>query len=218
MSNVSDPIADFLTRLRNASAAQKAEMIAPYSKIKAEIARILKQEGYITDLRSRHRRGSFRRSRSRTKSSTAHRPSPASSASASPVCAIMSAPTKFRAFSAAWASPSSPRLAVSLRPRSQETKSRRRTAGLRLVTLTSYVPNRKKNHRDSCQGESQHRHRRRGHRRRAERQAELDAAAQDQGQRGRTTACPSCAMRETRKRASAARSLPRAGQQHGARA
>jgi small subunit ribosomal protein S8 len=49
MSNLSDPIADFLTRLRNASRAGKAEVIAPYSKIKAEIARILKQEGYITD-------------------------------------------------------------------------------------------------------------------------------------------------------------------------
>ena len=49
MSQLSDPIADFLTRLRNAGTAKKAEVIAPYSKIKAEIARILKQEGYITD-------------------------------------------------------------------------------------------------------------------------------------------------------------------------
>lgn len=51
MSNLSDPIADFLTRLRNASRAGLAEVRAPYSKIKAEIARILKQEGYITDYR-----------------------------------------------------------------------------------------------------------------------------------------------------------------------
>jgi small subunit ribosomal protein S8 len=49
MSNLSDPIADFLTRLRNASRAGKAEVLAPYSKIKAEIARILKQEGYISN-------------------------------------------------------------------------------------------------------------------------------------------------------------------------
>lgn len=49
MSQLSDPIADFLTRLRNAGTAKKAEVIAPYSKIKAEIARILKQEGYIKD-------------------------------------------------------------------------------------------------------------------------------------------------------------------------
>lgn len=49
MSQLSDPIADFLTRLRNAGAARKEEVRAPYSKIKAEIARILKQEGYISD-------------------------------------------------------------------------------------------------------------------------------------------------------------------------
>ncbi|MDR3402316.1 MAG: 30S ribosomal protein S8 [Chthoniobacter sp.] len=49
MSQLSDPIADFLTRLRNAGTARKTEVIAPYSKIKAEVARILKQEGYISD-------------------------------------------------------------------------------------------------------------------------------------------------------------------------
>jgi small subunit ribosomal protein S8 len=49
MSALTDPIADFLTRLRNASMSGQAEILAPYSKIKAEIARILKQEGYISD-------------------------------------------------------------------------------------------------------------------------------------------------------------------------
>lgn len=49
MSNISDPIADFLTRLRNANRAQKHELLVPYSKMKAEIARLLKQEGYITN-------------------------------------------------------------------------------------------------------------------------------------------------------------------------
>ena len=49
MSNLSDPIADFLTRVRNANAARKSELLVPYSKMKAELARILKQEGYITD-------------------------------------------------------------------------------------------------------------------------------------------------------------------------
>ena len=48
MSNLSDPIADFLTRLRNSAVAKKAETNAPYSKVKVEIARILKQEGYIS--------------------------------------------------------------------------------------------------------------------------------------------------------------------------
>ena len=37
MSNLSDPIADFLTRLRNSATALKAETNAPYSKIKVEI-------------------------------------------------------------------------------------------------------------------------------------------------------------------------------------
>lgn len=49
MSALTDPIADFLARLRNASAAKKAEFRVPYSKMKSEIARILKSEGYITD-------------------------------------------------------------------------------------------------------------------------------------------------------------------------
>lgn len=49
MSALTDPIADFLTRLRNASQSGKAEVLAPYSKIKHEIARILKQEGYISE-------------------------------------------------------------------------------------------------------------------------------------------------------------------------
>jgi small subunit ribosomal protein S8 len=49
MSTVTDPIADLLARVRNAARAQKIEMYVPYSKIKAEIARILKDEGYITD-------------------------------------------------------------------------------------------------------------------------------------------------------------------------
>ena len=49
MSTVTDPIADLLARVRNAAAAQKHEMFVPYSKIKAEVTRILKDEGYITD-------------------------------------------------------------------------------------------------------------------------------------------------------------------------
>ena len=49
MSTVTDPIADFLARVRNGTSAQKPEVLIPYSKIKAEIARILKEEGYISD-------------------------------------------------------------------------------------------------------------------------------------------------------------------------
>ena len=49
MSTVTDPIADFLTRVRNGARAQQPEVLIPYSKIKAEVARVLKEEGYISD-------------------------------------------------------------------------------------------------------------------------------------------------------------------------
>ena len=66
MSTVTDPIADLLARVRNAARAQKPEMFVPYSKIKAEIVRILKEEGYITDyawIPKRRIRGSRSRTR-----------------------------------------------------------------------------------------------------------------------------------------------------------
>jgi len=44
---MSDPIADMLTRLRNANSAYKDTVGMPYSTIKTHIAEILKQEGYI---------------------------------------------------------------------------------------------------------------------------------------------------------------------------
>jgi small subunit ribosomal protein S8 len=49
MSTVTDPIADLLARIRNGADAQKVEMFVPYSRIKADIVRILKEEGYITE-------------------------------------------------------------------------------------------------------------------------------------------------------------------------
>lgn len=45
----SDPIADMLTRIRNALMAGKATVEIPRSKIKQEIARILKEEGFVED-------------------------------------------------------------------------------------------------------------------------------------------------------------------------
>ena len=45
---MTDPIADMLTRLRNANQAFHDEVSMPYSKLKAGVAEILKQEGYIT--------------------------------------------------------------------------------------------------------------------------------------------------------------------------
>ncbi len=50
MSASSDPIADLLARLRNASQARKNEFIVPYSKIKSDILHILKREGYVTNV------------------------------------------------------------------------------------------------------------------------------------------------------------------------
>ena len=46
---VSDPVADLLTRLRNANLARHERVLLPCSKLKVEIARILQQEGYIED-------------------------------------------------------------------------------------------------------------------------------------------------------------------------
>jgi small subunit ribosomal protein S8 len=45
--NVTDPIADMLTRIRNASAARHREVTLPSSKVKRELARILAEEGFI---------------------------------------------------------------------------------------------------------------------------------------------------------------------------
>jgi small subunit ribosomal protein S8 len=46
-----DPIADMLTRMRNAIMAEKRDMAVPLSKTKLEIAKILKSEGYIANFR-----------------------------------------------------------------------------------------------------------------------------------------------------------------------
>ena len=49
--SMSDPIADMLTRIRNAQSAKKVTVSMPNSKIKVGIASVLKEEGYITDFR-----------------------------------------------------------------------------------------------------------------------------------------------------------------------
>lgn len=45
-----DPIADMLSRIRNASIVRKADVVLPYSKMKHAIAALLKEEGYIVDV------------------------------------------------------------------------------------------------------------------------------------------------------------------------
>jgi len=52
--NVSDPIADMLTRIRNASRARHTEVVVPASRTKREIARILLEEGFIADVHEEH--------------------------------------------------------------------------------------------------------------------------------------------------------------------
>lgn len=47
MAVLTDPISDFLTRLKNACRAGNEEFTAPHSRIKADIAKILMEEGYI---------------------------------------------------------------------------------------------------------------------------------------------------------------------------
>jgi small subunit ribosomal protein S8 len=49
---LTDPVADFLTRIRNAIRARHQKLDVPASKLKAEIARILKEEGYIQNFKA----------------------------------------------------------------------------------------------------------------------------------------------------------------------
>jgi small subunit ribosomal protein S8 len=44
---MTDPISDFLTRIRNAAAAGQEQVLVPFSKMKSELSRILQEEGYI---------------------------------------------------------------------------------------------------------------------------------------------------------------------------
>lgn len=47
--SMTDPIADMLTRVRNGQSAGKESVVLPSSKVKVAIAKVLKEEGYITD-------------------------------------------------------------------------------------------------------------------------------------------------------------------------
>lgn len=55
--SMTDPIADMLTRIRNAQAARKVEVEMPASTMKSAIAKVLKDEGYIADFATRERDG-----------------------------------------------------------------------------------------------------------------------------------------------------------------
>ncbi|MBY0340177.1 MAG: 30S ribosomal protein S8 [Rhodocyclaceae bacterium] len=55
--SMTDPIADMLTRIRNAQMAEKAAVTMPSSKLKVSIAKVLKDEGYIDDFAVRENGG-----------------------------------------------------------------------------------------------------------------------------------------------------------------
>lgn len=55
--SMSDPIADMLTRIRNAQSVEKAVVAMPSSKLKVAIAQVLKDEGYIDDFAVRGEAG-----------------------------------------------------------------------------------------------------------------------------------------------------------------
>jgi small subunit ribosomal protein S8 len=55
--SMTDPIADMLTRIRNAQTAEKTSVLMPSSRLKVAIAAVLKEEGYIDDFAVRENEG-----------------------------------------------------------------------------------------------------------------------------------------------------------------
>jgi small subunit ribosomal protein S8 len=55
--SLTDPVADFLTRIRNSIRARHQKLDVPASKLKAEIASILKEEGYISNFKTTEENG-----------------------------------------------------------------------------------------------------------------------------------------------------------------
>ena len=55
--NLTDPVADFLTRIRNSIRARHQKLDVPASRLKSEIARILKEEGYIANFKPTEENG-----------------------------------------------------------------------------------------------------------------------------------------------------------------
>ena len=70
--SMSDPIADMLTRIRNAQMVEKPTVAMPSSKLKVAIAQVLKDEGYIDDFAVRER---GRQARARDRAEVLRRPS-----------------------------------------------------------------------------------------------------------------------------------------------
>ncbi len=99
--SMTDPIADLLTRIRNGQTARKPEVSMASSKLKTAIARVLKEEGYVADVRLESE-GQKTTLTIGLKYYDGARSSIASSVSAVPACGSTAARTNCRRFSVAW--------------------------------------------------------------------------------------------------------------------
>jgi small subunit ribosomal protein S8 len=99
--SLTDPVADFLARIRNAIRARHQKLDVPASKLKAEIARILKEEGYISNYKTQEEEGK-QILRVYLKYGGRKRPSAIWRASRVPAAACTLAATRSSASRAAW--------------------------------------------------------------------------------------------------------------------
>ena len=106
---ITDPVADMLTRIRNANSAKHETVDVPASNLKKAIAQILLDEGYIKSFYSAGQRQSGRHSHHpEVSGQEAAGPLRAAAAFPSPACVSTPAPTSCPRFSRDWASPSFP--------------------------------------------------------------------------------------------------------------
>jgi small subunit ribosomal protein S8 len=170
---MTDPIADMLTRLRNAARARKTEFTVPYSKLKSEIARILEKEGYIAgfELETEEKGHPHLKIKNKFVNKT---------------CAIAGLKRVSKPGLRRYVGATEKYLAVlggmgiavlsitrsSYRPRGTQAERWRGTP--RLYLVGQHVTHRQKTHRSARQGQSQRGRRRRCYRRGAERQAFVD--------------------------------------------
>ena len=122
MSTITDPIADFLTRVRNGARAQRLEVLIPYSKIKADIARISERGRLHLGLLRRHKRSAPANQGRSISSWTDPAQLQDSGASVAPGCAVMLAQMKSRECLVEWVWRSFPLHEGSCRGAKQESK------------------------------------------------------------------------------------------------
>ena len=102
--SLTDPVADFLARIRNAIRARHQKLDVPASKLKTEIARILKEEGYISNYKTPGRRRQADSPRVPEVRRTTKRPSATWRAFRVPAAGCTSAAMRSSACRADWAS------------------------------------------------------------------------------------------------------------------